>query len=140
MNMLRDEQQAALADINSYGNSLLLRYRELADNDERLRAQLLAIIDHRRNLLDQVAACSLARNDLPTAENRELTQLKSLTDRLVDYFAGSEAMQARILDAEAAWLDLLKELETLEWNSTERSLIAQLQAEAESAKQRLRES
>jgi chorismate mutase len=140
MNMLRDEQQAALADINGYGNSLLLRYRELADNDERLRGQLLAIIDHRRNLLDQVAACSLARNDLPAAENRELTQLKSLTDRLVDYFAGSEAMLARILDAEAAWLDLLKALETLEWNSTERSLIAQLQAEAESAMQRLRES
>jgi hypothetical protein len=139
MTLLRDDEQAALAEINGWGNSLLLRYRELADIDERLQVLLQDIVERRRVLLDQVADCARARHDLPKAEDQEMTQLKTLTDRLFDYLAGSEAMITRLLETETAWLDRLKELETLDWNPTELDLIEQLQRDAESALQRLGE-
>jgi hypothetical protein len=137
--MLRDDEQAALAEINGWGSSLLLRYRELADVDDKLQAVLQEIIDHRRELLHQAAACARARNDLPDAEDQEMTQLKSLTDRLVDYLVGSEAIVMRILDAETAWLSRLKELENLAWKPDELTLIGQLQRDAESAMLSLRD-
>jgi hypothetical protein len=138
MTIFRDNEQAALAEINGWGNNLLLRYRELADIDARLQTDLHAIIDHRRELLRQVAACTLARDDLPTAEDQEMTQLKSLTDKFMDYFVGSDAMIMRVQDTETDWLNRLKELANLDWNPSERELLVQLQGDAEAAIQRLR--
>ncbi len=141
MALLRDDEQAALADLLAWGTGLVLRYRELRESavEPELARVLDQLVERRQPLLDELAACAVARGDLPNASDREANEVRAVLDRAVDYLAGVGAAVRRLVEGEKAWLRRLREDEGLRWQPRERDLLARLEDDAERAIDRLRE-
>ena len=130
--LLRDDQQAALAELRATAAGLVVRYRSLSegDVDERLGALLADVAERRQVLVDELAECARERGDEPTAADLELNQYRALGDRLTAWALGQELSLERIADAEQAWLERLHEIESLAWRPSEQGVIARLLQDA----------
>jgi len=135
MNLLRNPEQAALADLHAFGAGLLHRYRQLVDArpDHPLAETLKKILEARRPLLAGVAGRERARGELPEAPDQEVNELRAATDRALGALFGPEFSRRRLADAEAAWREHLAAARDHDWSEDERALLAALEADARRA-------
>ena len=139
MNLIRDPEQAALADLDAFGGGLLQRYKTLleADVDPRLSAVLKRLVALREPLIEELARREAARNEQPTAAEVEINEIRAAVDRVLGGLFGAQVSGRRIAHSEAEWLERLQQVEGLDWEPQERDLLERLQADAEQALSRL---
>lgn len=135
MTLLRDDQQAALADLNAFGGGLLARYRELAETGihARLDAALAELIRRREPLLERIAHCESQRGDPPKAADVEPHQLQATADKLLGKLFGANLPVRRVREAERKWRERLEQARGLKWHPAERELFAELIADSDRA-------
>jgi hypothetical protein len=139
MSLLRDREQAGLADLNAFGTGLLQRYEQLleADLGDPLDRALRHLLAGRRPLIDALAQCEAARGDLPKAPDQEINDFRAAADRVLGALFGPQIPAGLVLEAEAAWRERLRAAQALNWAQSERELLAALTADAGDAQRTL---
>jgi hypothetical protein len=132
--MIRDTAQARLAEWLAVGRGLLERYGELRGTiDDDADQALETIINARRPLLDRLERVLVERGELPPAGKLELNQVQAAIDSLAARLLGDQAVQQRLLRAEAHWQALLADDPDLDWQQDEQQVIAALRDDSRRA-------
>lgn len=131
MAILRNEQQAVLADLHARGEELLRRYAAVAEREDLpagLMGTLGNILQGRRLLVGELAEREAAYDDLPKAGNQERAELESAVDRLTHAADDERAMLERLREADADWLEAVEQASQRHWSKEEAALLQRLGA------------
>jgi len=130
MSIMRDEHQACLAGLGSYGSELVERYRDLldsADLSNEICVVLQNVLAERNGMIERLAAMQRARGELPKAGDPELVFLHSIGDWAREQVLGDTGGTVRRLrEADKAWLESIEEALELKWNGSEQRALEAL--------------
>lgn len=140
MNILRDEHQAALADLHAGGEELLQRFEAAAALDglsAPAREAIEHILGEQRTLLSDLSELMQTHDDLPTAGNQERAELESAADRLRRAMEQESSLLQRLVTAEEGWLEDITQASAMSWPAREDALLKRLAQHSRQAIQTL---
>ena len=138
MSLIRDDEEAWLAELHGRGTELLERYRELRDDasielSAELDRALADVIEARRARLGDLAERIRARDALPNAGDPDRAFAQVIGDLLG---GAADALADRLVDAETRWAETLDRAREVDWDGEDRVVLDALARHIEASRQR----